>query len=77
MARVPTQVRHLAVGHRLPFLVCLSLAYVSSNRSAPDSVTGSVTAQDAIEVPMQEVDDVPPAVPQESSSQESDLPPAE
>jgi preprotein translocase subunit SecG len=58
------------------FLVCLALAYVSSNRSAPDSVTGSVTAQDAIVVPMQE-EDVPPAVPQQGSSQESDLPPAE
>ena len=59
------------------FLVCLSLAYVSSNRSAPDSVTGSVTAEDAIEIPMQEGDDVPAAVPQQNSSQESDLPPAE
>lgn len=59
------------------FIVCLSLAYLSANRGAPDGVTGSVTAEDAMVVPMQEGDDVPPAIPQESSSQESDLPPAE
>ncbi len=59
------------------FLVCLALAYVTSNRGAPDGVTGSVTAQDAIVVPMQEEGDVPPAVPQQGSSPESDLPPAE
>jgi len=59
------------------FIVCLSLAYISSNRDAPDSVMGSVTAQETEVVPMQEADGMPPAEPQGDSSQESDLPPAE
>ena len=59
------------------FVVCLSLAYISSNRDAPDSVAGSVTAQETGVVPMQENDEMPPAEPQGDSSQESDLPPAE
>lgn len=59
------------------FIVCLSLAYLSSNREVPDSVTGSVTAQDSTVVPMQEGDELPPAETQNGSSQESDLPPAE
>ena len=59
------------------FVVCLSLAYISSNRDAPDSVAGSVTTQETGAVPMQENDEMPPAEPQGDSSQESDLPPAE
>jgi len=59
------------------FVVCLSLAYISSNRDAPDSVADSVTAQETGVVPMQENDEMPPAEPQGDSSQESDLPPAE
>ncbi len=59
------------------FIVCLSLAYLSSHRDAPDSVTGSVTAQDNVVVPMQESDELPPAESESSSSEESDLPPAE
>ena len=59
------------------FIVCLSLAYISSNRAAPDGVSGSVTAQEAEGVPMQESEAMPPAEPQGDSSQESDLPPAE
>ena len=59
------------------FAVCLALAYVSSNRDTPDSVTGSVTAQDAVVEPMQESTDVPPAETQDDSLQESDLPPVE
>ncbi len=59
------------------FIVCLSLAYLSSRRDAPDSVTGSVTAQDNVVVPMQESDELPPAEPSSGSSQELDLPPAE
>ncbi len=59
------------------FIVCLSLAYISSNRAAPDGVSGSVTAQEAEGVPMQENEAMPPAEPQGDSSQESDLPPAE
>jgi preprotein translocase subunit SecG len=59
------------------FVVCMSLAYISSHRNAPDSVTGSVTAQDSEVVPMQENNDLPPAESQGDSSQESDLPPAE
>ncbi len=59
------------------FIVCLSLAYISSNRDAPDSVMGSVTAQETEVVPMQESDGLPPVGSQGNSSQESDLPPAE
>ena len=59
------------------FVVCLSLAYISSHRNVPDSVTGSVTAQETEVVPMQENTDLPPAEPQGDSSQQSDLPPAE
>jgi len=59
------------------FAVCLSLAYISSNRDAPDSVMGSVTAQETEVVPMQEVDGLPPVEAEGGSSQESDLPPAE
>jgi len=59
------------------FIVCLSLAYISSNRNVPDSVTGSVTAQEIEGVPMQESDELPPVEPQGDSMQESDLPPAE
>ncbi len=59
------------------FVVCLSLAYVTSHRSAPDSVSGSVTTQ-AIEVtPMQENSDLPPDDTQGGGALESDLPPAE
>ncbi|MCP4980521.1 MAG: preprotein translocase subunit SecG [Gammaproteobacteria bacterium] len=59
------------------FVVCLSLAYVSSNRATPDSVTGSVTAQEEMVEPTQENADMPPVEGEVSSPQESDLPPAE
>jgi len=59
------------------FMVCLALAYVSSNRAAPDGVSGSVITEESIAVPTQEVDELPPLEPQGNSSQESDLPPAE
>ena len=60
------------------FIVCLSLAYISSRRNVPDSITGSVvTTQETEVVPMQGSDELPPAEPQGDSMQESDLPPAE
>jgi preprotein translocase subunit SecG len=59
------------------FIVCLSLAYISSHRNVPDSVMDSVTAQEMEGGSAQEAGDLPPAEPQGSSSQESDLPPAE
>ena len=59
------------------FIVCLSLAYISSHRDAPDSVMGSVTAQETETMLMQETDELPPAESQGDSMQESDLPPAE
>ena len=59
------------------FLVCLSLAYLSSNRATPDSVTGSVTAQEVETAPLQQADDMPPVDGGSANSQESDLPPAE
>lgn len=59
------------------FIVCLSLAYISSHRDAPDSVMDSVTSQEMEVAPAQEGDDLPPVEPQGSSSQDSDLPPVE
>ena len=59
------------------FVVCLSLAYLSSKRATPDSVTGSVTAQEVETAPMQQADDMPPVDGGGVDSQESDLPPAE
>jgi preprotein translocase subunit SecG len=59
------------------FLVCLSLAYLSSKRATPDSVTGSVTAQEVEMAPVQQESDMPPAEGGGADSQESDLPPAE
>ena len=64
------------------FIVCLSLAYISSNRVANDGVSGSVTAQElepapAMEQGVMQNDDLPPADASGDTSQESDLPPAE
>ncbi len=64
------------------FIVCLSLAYISSNRVAPDGVSGSVTAQELETAPVLEQggvmnDDLPPADTSGDTAQESDLPPAE
>lgn len=59
------------------FVVCLALAYLSSNRDRPDSVSGSVTSQEIEVAPMQEGTDMPPADAEGDSSEQSDLPPAE
>lgn len=64
------------------FVVCMSLSYLSSNREAPDSVTGSVTTQEMEELPASDTgamqsDDLPPADPAGDAVNESDLPPAE
>ncbi len=59
------------------FLVCLSLAYVSSNRSAPESVTGSVITQEAAPATLSDDGDLPPVDGESGGNQESDLPPAE
>ena len=59
------------------FIVCMSLAYVSSNRSAPDSVTGSVMSQEFETAPQQGEGDMPTGEAGSSSAQDSDLPPAE
>ncbi len=69
--------RSTAIVAILFFIVCLSLAYLSSNRQAPDSVTGSVTSQQpSMELPAG--DDLPPAGEDTAGSPvESDLPPAE
>ena len=58
------------------FLTCLSLAYVSSNRGDPQSVTGSVTAQE-IEIAPEEASDLPPGDGQSGDAQGADLPPVE
>ncbi len=64
------------------FIVCLSLAYISSNRVAPDGVTGSVTAQELEPAPVMEEGamqegDMPPADTAGETAADSDLPPAE
>lgn len=64
------------------FVVCLSLAYLSSKREAPDSVTGSVTTQEMEAAPAAETGamqegDLPPAEAAGDTANESDLPPAE
>ena len=58
------------------FVVCLSLAYISSNREAPDSVTGSVTSQ-PLEEPDIGVGDLPPADGAGDNASQSDLPPVD
>jgi len=58
------------------FIVCMSLAYVSSNRAAPQGVTGSVISQDLEMAPQQGDSDMPPGD-GGGSAQDSDLPPAE
>ncbi len=69
--------RSTAIVAILFFVVCLSLAYLSSNRDLPDSVTGSVTSQSpGTEMPLD--GDVPPADDSAAGTPvESDLPPAE
>jgi preprotein translocase subunit SecG len=63
------------------FVVCLSLAYLSANRSAPDGVTGSVMSQEVAPATQSDDDDLPPVYGESSggsnSSQDSDLPPAD
>ncbi len=60
------------------FIVCLSLAYVTSNRQIPDSITDSVTT---IETEQQlpsttEISDLPPVEGSSDTLSDSDLPPA-
>lgn len=59
------------------FLVCLSLAYISSHRNDPQSVTGSVTSQPVDSSTILQQGDLPPAEEGAETMQESDLPPAE
>ena len=60
------------------FIVCLSLAYVSSNRNVPDSVTQSVTTIESDQqLPAStEASDLPPCDPSSDADTGSDLPPA-
>ncbi len=59
------------------FAVCLSLAYLSSHRDRPDSVTGSVMSQPMESSGALESGDLPPASTGTESFTDSDLPPAE
>ena len=59
------------------FIVCMSLAYVSSTRSQPQGVTGSVISQDFGMSTQQGTDDMPPGDTNSAYDQGSDLPPAE
>jgi len=56
------------------FITCLALAYLSSNRSQPQSVTGSVTEQ-PVDMAPAAAGDLPPAG--ADGTQNTDLPPAE
>ena len=60
------------------FIVCLSLAYVSSNRYVLDGVTQSVTTIDSEQqLPAStEASDLPPGDPSSDTDTGSDLPPA-
>ena len=60
------------------FIVCLSLAYVSSNRNVPDSVTQSVTTiESEQQLPAStEASDLPPGDVSSDMDTGSDLPPA-
>ncbi len=58
------------------FVVCLSLAYISSHRDAPDSVTGSVVSQPVEESAFGD-GDLPPADEAGDNSTQSDLPPVD
>ena len=59
------------------FIVCLSLAYVSSNRADPQSITGSVISQEYDDAAEQGAGDMPLSGGDSAGSQDSDLPPAE
>ena len=61
------------------FIVCMSLAYMASNREAPDSIIQSVTtteseSQQAVDG---EISDLPPVGGSTEINTGSDLPPAE
>ncbi len=58
------------------FIVCLSLAYLSSRREAPDSVTGSVISQPVDEQSFGD-GDLPPADGAGDNTSRSDLPPVD
>ena len=60
------------------FIVCLSLAYVTSNRQVPDSLTESVTTiESESQLPSSiESSDLPPTEQPSESETGSDLPPA-
>ncbi len=61
------------------FIVCMSLAYVSSNRVAPDSIMQSVTAveNESQKTSGGENSDLPPAEDSTQFGTNLDLPPAE
>lgn len=64
------------------FIVCLSLAYISANREAPDGVSGSVTVQQPGTSPAMPEgsmtdSDLPSAGGLEGDASPTDLPPAE
>ena len=58
------------------FIVCMALAYVSSNRASPESITDSVMSQELEMAPEQGGSDMPPSE-GGGSAPDSDLPPAE
>ncbi|MHC4222039.1 MAG: preprotein translocase subunit SecG [Planctomycetota bacterium] len=67
-----------AIVATLFFIVCLSLAYVSSNREVPSSVTESVITieNESQQVTTDESTDLPPADGSTEVNTGSDLPPA-
>ena len=59
------------------FIVCMSLAYLSANRAAPGSVTGSVMSQEIDTTTTLPGSELPPADSSSDTAGESDLPPVE
>jgi preprotein translocase subunit SecG len=61
------------------FIVCMSLAYMASNREAPDSIIQSVTTieSESQQATSDEISDLPPVEGSTEINTGSDLPPAE
>ena len=59
------------------FVVCMSLAYLSANRRAPDSLTGDVITQESGDATSAESTGLSPADSETQMEVESDLPPAD
>jgi len=69
--------RTTAILATLFFISSLTLAYLASQRQAPDSVTEKLNTETAVEQPAPAASDVPAADTAPAAPQPSDVPPAE